>query len=212
MGFPRLVFSRLSLSRDDEKTWSLASSIGYKAIVSMIKDQLEQEQREKALEKMPAWQRETAKLKRKPLTRSQLKELATCRKVVSVTVPGVGDKPSSAVRFLNTAYGNEDLNVEFDTSNLSNLHHVVDFLADQGFDESLRHRPRDPDLPKGVHRRCYKGLDRFLTRGISVSDQRPLLQSRRLSKIWTRPKRRAPMRMSPRPMTKMVLVTMSRWL
>ena len=43
----------------------------------------------------------------------------------------------------------EDLRVKFD---VAQIHHLIKYIADEGFDVDLQRKCRDPDRPKGIHR------------------------------------------------------------
>ncbi len=179
-GFPRLVLheaSRREIEFGPKARWSLSSSKGYKVIQKLRNDA----QSEELLSKLPEWQRATAK----PRATKRPKEKANgkakhdvSRSSISIEVPGVEGDPPQAVRVVRPMYAHEELRVELDAVL---IHHIVKFLAESGFDALGRKRERDPEVPKGVHRRKIKGdgceVDKFIVTAKGSSNRRSKLLS-----------------------------------
>ena len=94
-GFARLVYSMVGL---EDRTWTLSTSVGYKDLQKRRNDDQRANLETSMLDKMPTWQRSTAKVKVGRNTRSKLQELSEHRGVLSITVPGVNDDEGSRSR------------------------------------------------------------------------------------------------------------------
>ena len=81
-----------------DRTWSLSTSVGYKELQKRRNDAQRANLETSMLDKMPTWQRSTAKVKVGRNTRPKLQELSEHRGVLSITVPGVNDDDGGAGR------------------------------------------------------------------------------------------------------------------
>ena len=146
-GFARLCASQASSEATDGFT--LTASCGYGAIVKKRNEVHNELMKSEALAKLPAWQRATANIKRPRKTRGMVEAGKAQRSVLQVPVPGVGDSPEMIVNILNPVGDKQDdLRVKFD---IAQIHHVIHYIADEGFDVDLQRKPRDPARPKGIH-------------------------------------------------------------
>ena len=149
-GFARLVYSMVGLR---DRTWSLSTSVGYKELQKRRNDAQRANLETSMLDKMPTWQRSTAKVKVGRNTRSKLQELSEHRGVLSITVPGVNDDEGEQVEVVTPVHSRDELRVELDEKQ---IWVVLQYIVRSGFDDDLKQRKRDPTLPKYFHQRGDK--------------------------------------------------------
>lgn len=157
-GFARLCASQISDSVDG---FTLMASCGYDSVMKLRNEIHSDMLKKEALAKLPMWQRETATFKRQKKTRGSIESEKAHRGVLDVPVPGVGDKPNMVIKILKPIEDNKDeLRVEFD---VNQIHHIIQYIAAEGFDVELKRKTPNKDLPKGVIAKGDKYIVTFPT-------------------------------------------------
>jgi hypothetical protein len=158
--FVRMVFEDCaSLTVGDNEEPTLTASRGYKQLIQL---------REKAQnaesdpdKDIPLLFRQlgavpTHRKKHKP-TRKEIQEMQKVGGSVTITIPARGDDPPLEFPVVKSHWSGAEIAVPL---NAKIVERVIQFLQDEGFDESLKRRSRC-ELPKGVTRRD----DKFLVKG-----------------------------------------------
>lgn len=160
--FARIVFEDYQSSQMDNM--SLTASLGYKQLLELRDNAIKQSAEAENADRIPAMFKRTIPdmfkrqspappPKRPHIPRSKLNELLKnpdgC---VEITLPACGARPPQVTPVLRTVWAGAELAVLLD---LDVIEHVIEYIREAGFDESLMRQKRS-ETPGGIARRGDK--------------------------------------------------------